>query len=1178
MAIGKADKNLTLGIWFTGDMSQALKTMDKKIGKALNKAQTSLNRFAAGMNKVNSATKKLSKTQNDLTKQLGRVSGAWNRVKSAMKVTVSYGLAASAIYAVTAALREGVKEIMDYDQALKNLQAITIATDAEILNMGDVMRELARETKFSAREVGEGMVLLGQAGFSAAEVMSSIKAATTLATGTLSAMSMTTDLLTTTLRAFVIDASESGRVVDVMASAINRSKLTVEKLRTAFNYVGAAAAQTGLSLEQTAATMMVLANNGLRASTIGTGMRQVLARLLAPSAKLREAFERHGIALEKVNPRLVGYETSLKNLAPLIWDNQKKVVNMTKAYELFGLRGAQAAAVIIKAIKSGEWEDMIDKVYDVGAAYRMAAIQQEGLAVKFKNLLDRLGNIALALGDAGITEILRTVIDALRALASGVENFIRTWGKLTANMIKFSVIVFGTIKIIGSLQGSMLALILVSRGMTTGFAALTLQATLLGRALLAVKAALLTTLAFFSTFTGVLTAIALVVGGLYYAWTRYTTATKENEAELRKQARSHSELFNKLGGVHQRLIDLKDTTKGVITESREYQAILERLILDHPELERTINDVKESYEDTIEVVKELQVIQARARWADITRDINEFAKNLEAVNQQGYNVWEGFQKALDDTSFFKRLPKDTQEAVVHINRFMDILVKEMAEMINLGKETEHSARLRLDTIFGFLRASGIAQERLDKLLKKIRKDEETVNKIRSQVSSEAWSAAERKYWSMIASYREDAVLKEEAAHEKRVLDIKSFYDKIIKEVKENEGLLAEAKALRISLEEEEEEHHQAVLLKIQMKKDELILKLLHAQERAKMAVKSREAGEDSKLLTDITANRLQNDKELYEGLLALSDTYIAGLKLIYTEGHEILQVAELARANLIAGSEEKVTKSTEKHKKETIKSDQIYWRRKLRDTDQKSKEWVYILEKSYEANVISYDEYLDKMTAATGNWLENFKHGIERSNEDIKSWGQLWQDIGTDVNEQIASGITDELFNVVDGTKSAEEAFQDYARSILKWISEIIIKWAILKALGFMSSVAGTGGGGGGGGGGATPMTTTIPLQHSGGIVGLSPAPVRITNPNAFLNAPKLHSGGLASNEVPTILKKGEGVFTEEQMAAMGSNDISIVNIMDPSMLDSYMASAKGKNAVLNVIGRSKGTIKRIMR
>jgi len=324
-----------------------------------------------------------------------------------MKVTASYGLAATAIFGVINAFKAGTAAIFDFDQALKNLQAITGAIDAEIAVLGDKIREVAARTKYSAKEVSDATVLLGQAGFDAAESLDAIEAVAMLATGTLTSMTTTADLLTTAIRAFNLDASESGRVADIFASAVNKSKLTVDKLRIAFNYLGPVASNAGLKLEETAAGAMVLGTAGLRGSTIGTGFRQVLARLIAPSEKLRLAFRAAGADLEKLNP--------LTNDFSVVLDELSKVVTHTGvAIRLFGMRGSAAAVALAKG--NDNYKEMLDYVYRVGVATEMAEKQMEGLGVMAKNLGDKLHNLAIALGEGGIAGAFRVVLNILRPL------------------------------------------------------------------------------------------------------------------------------------------------------------------------------------------------------------------------------------------------------------------------------------------------------------------------------------------------------------------------------------------------------------------------------------------------------------------------------------------------------------------------------------------------------------------------------------------------------------------------------------------------------------------------------------------------------------------------------------------------------------------------------------------
>ncbi len=1168
----RPDKELTLGILFTARPHKSLAQMDKKIEASLKKAQASLNRYAKGLRKVDQASAQLSKTKANLNKQIGKAAGAWNRLKAAAKVTASYGLAATAIYSVTNALRAGTTELMNYDQALHNLQAITQASDAHIEGMGETMRQLARDTKFSTTEVADGMVLLGQAGLSASEVIGSIGAVTTLATGTLSSMANTTDLVTSTMRAFGLEASDSGRIVDVMASAINRSKLTIEKLRVAFNFVGAAAAQTGLSLEDTAATMMVLANNGLRASTIGTGMRQVLSRLLAPSAKLRDAFEAHGIALEKVNPRLVGYQKAIKNLAPLIWDNQKGVVNMAKAYELFGLRGAQAAAVIVKAYVSGTWDDMLEKVYDVGSATRMAAIQQEGLAVKWKNFQDRVKNIALAFGDAGLTGVLRSLFTWMQKVATMIEIFIRDWGNLTIKVMAFATAAALAARAIIALNTAMKAAMII-QGVATGFKALTVV-------LFGSTVAVGGLTAGFVALNAALGPIGWAVLLSAAAWTTWYTVIKARNKESKKsitQIRRENTVLEanaaKVKTAREQLAMLSEKHGEGVENQREYKATLKRLVDEYPALAVVIDQVGDSYEETEKKLEAFHRELQKDLWKGWGEDVKEqLGRFGSGVKERQLVILE---LARENLKFFMQLPKEAQAAATRIENITNQIAESLSEMVKNGEHTMMSARFSLMSIFGH--DSAAVQITFDKILEYLNKIKKVEDKLGS-TDAETEKArkvrldSDRQYYSMISKWRSDDVLAAEAAHLQNLINIEKWASKRYEIAKGSDIQMRALRDKERALIKTEEDRFENELIKIDKNR-----RLEHAtwkykQKQAEIAKEySAEALNETQRL-EMEQKKTEADREFHRVKVAILDKYIAELKKHYSEESDVVKQAQMEKDNLVAESQISLLKSETKGNKERLKQYEQHLQRWLRETDKKSKEWLYVLDEARKADLISQREYEDAMLAATGSWFDNFKHGLERAGEELKSWGDVWQDVGADINDVMASGMTDAIWDFVEGTKSAKEAFQDFAQSMLKWLAEIIIKQQILNMLQAIGS-----------GGGYAPVAsapvagTTAPVVHAGGIVG-KPAPVRVVNSNAFLNAPRLHAGGIAGNEVPAILKKGEGVFTEEQMAAMGSQNIEIVNLTDTRLMESYLASPKGQNAILNVIGKNSRTVRRIVR
>jgi hypothetical protein len=65
-------------------------------------------------------------------------------------------------------------------------------------------------------------------------------------------------------------------------------------------------------------------------------------------------------------------------------------------------------------------------------------------------------------------------------------------------------------------------------------------------------------------------------------------------------------------------------------------------------------------------------------------------------------------------------------------------------------------------------------------------------------------------------------------------------------------------------------------------------------------------------------------------------------------------------------------------------------------------------------------------------------------------------------------------------------------------------------------------------------MGTMANVAHSGGVIGTDALISRTVNPGVFSGAPRFHTGGIVSGEVPIIAQEGEAVFTRGQMRALG--------------------------------------------
>ena len=424
--------NLTLGASLSGGTKATFNSLSngfKKVAKGLRdlaKEQIKLGNKgkASALNETAKATDKLSESLDGATKSnkkfnasskktetsAGKLKNVFSSLGKSMQTYSRYMVASNVMLGLIGGFKAATDAVIEYDQGLKDLSAITLASAVETEMLGQAIVKVASATKFSMSEIAGAMKRLAQAGFSATEVTGMIGSIAELATGSLESLDVTVKLVSTAIRVFGMDVKQSVEVVDIFANAVNKSRLTVAGLSTTFNYIGPIAAATGLSLKDTSASMMLLANSGLRFSTIGTGLRRIIGGLAKPSGKFKEAILEAGYTLADFNPNLSNFRDILTKIPKVVKDS-------TDAIEFFGYRGSS----VISAFSTqgvSEYDRLRKAVERTGTTSEMAAKQMEGLKNAIKNIKDRFGVLAKTLAEGGLTTILKTVVDLTRKLLS----------------------------------------------------------------------------------------------------------------------------------------------------------------------------------------------------------------------------------------------------------------------------------------------------------------------------------------------------------------------------------------------------------------------------------------------------------------------------------------------------------------------------------------------------------------------------------------------------------------------------------------------------------------------------------------------------------------------------------------------------------------------------------------
>jgi hypothetical protein len=204
-------------------------------------------------------------------------------------------------------------------------------------------RELGATTRFTAGEVSQLQKEFAKLGFDQTEIQAMTEA---LAAATGTELPRAAEVTGSTLRGFGLDASETQRVVDVMAKSFSSSSLDMEKFATAMSSVAPVAKTAGLSVEKTTALLGTLTDRGLDASTAGTGLRNIFLELSKEGITFEEAMNQINTASDK-------------NAASLA---------------LFGKRGATVGTILSETAE--DVSNLEGKLNDAGGAAKEMADKQ----------------------------------------------------------------------------------------------------------------------------------------------------------------------------------------------------------------------------------------------------------------------------------------------------------------------------------------------------------------------------------------------------------------------------------------------------------------------------------------------------------------------------------------------------------------------------------------------------------------------------------------------------------------------------------------------------------------------------------------------------------------------------------------------------------------------------------
>ena len=304
------------------------------------------------------------------------------------------------------AVTESVKILADFELSMAKVKAITNATDEEFKKLEQSAKDLALGTMFTATQVAELQLAYSKLGFTTDEILNATEATTRLATITGDDLANSADVVGSVLRGFNLTASESIRVVDVMASSFSSSALNLENFRQSMKTVAPIANAANISLEQTTAMLGVLADSGLRGTIAATGLKNILSKLTDPTSDLAQE---------------LGYTVNNSEGLSIAFDDLvKKNIDLAKATGLTDERSKAAFLTLIKG--ADKVQILTDKLNNSsGAALKQSEIIEDTLSVSWDKFGSAVEGFVLREGE-GFGKWLKGIISEWTEFLNSLDN------------------------------------------------------------------------------------------------------------------------------------------------------------------------------------------------------------------------------------------------------------------------------------------------------------------------------------------------------------------------------------------------------------------------------------------------------------------------------------------------------------------------------------------------------------------------------------------------------------------------------------------------------------------------------------------------------------------------------------------------------------------------------------
>lgn len=397
------------------------------MGKVISVAMQFKDAFSNPSKKALDNLNKMGRQYQSTGKQIERAGKTITSAGSKLTKSVTAPIAGIAV--------ASIKTAADFEASMSNVAAITGATGKDFDSLNKLAQDLGKSTKYSASEVAQAMQYTGMAGWTAQENMAGLEGILNTAAATGTDLAKTSDIMTDAISAFGNTAKDSGMFADVMTKACTSANVSIDDLGESYKYAGAICGTMGYSIQDATTTLAAMGNQGIKASSAGTTLKNAISNLSAPTKQTKDAMKELGISI-------TNQDGSMKTWGEVVANLQGSFKGLTKdqqsayAKALFGKQSMAGMLAVINTSEK-EYNKLGKAIKNSGGAAETASKKQlDNLNGQITLLKSAVEGAAISIGNK-LTPYVKKFTKFVQDL---VDKFNNLCGKQQDAIIKFALI------------------------------------------------------------------------------------------------------------------------------------------------------------------------------------------------------------------------------------------------------------------------------------------------------------------------------------------------------------------------------------------------------------------------------------------------------------------------------------------------------------------------------------------------------------------------------------------------------------------------------------------------------------------------------------------------------------------------------------------------------------------